>query len=321
MAMGICRTGGAAVLAATALVAGAGGAPAGASEAAPTAPAIFVGLTDPDTGPSAVGVFSSATGELLRRLTPEAPGRRPERPARSRPAARAVVYAAGAGSCASEIARVALDGRSAPEVLVSGAGRPGAAARARARRPPARVRPGVLRQRRRPSWSCSGTAPTPRRWCCCAPAAPRASHRPRWSADGWLAFRTTGEGSRPARGPAARAGARVRSRRRARGLHLVRRRLVHRRAGPRSGCSPRRTAPTAAAGSCSARGCAPCGRSATFPGQRGAQAVSVDASGHARSSTRRTAPACRARSGAGASCSGERARSRSPSGPSAPSWR
>ena len=280
MAAGTFRAGGTAALAAAALVAGAGGAsalPSGAASSgtAPAAPATFVALTDPDTGPSAVGVFSSTTGELLRRLTPEAPGGGPSDPLITRGGG-AVVYAAGAGSCASEIHRVALDGRSAPEVLVPGRGGPV-------------LQPALAPGGRRIAYvqaSCDSgdTQLVVHRYR--TDAAPvvllRAGsaegiHQPRWSADGRLAFRTTGEGS---------------------GLHAVRA-----RAGSpvRSADAPAGCTWAAADWYTNAQGrqrllasadCPDGGRwmvlnerlrtlrtLATFPDQSGAQAVSVDATG------------------------------------------
>ena len=70
-----------------------------------------------------MALYATATGRLLRYLTPAQPGGGSSSPLLDQ-AGKAVVYVGGAGSCAIDIYRVAVDGRTAPHLLVRGSSGP-----------------------------------------------------------------------------------------------------------------------------------------------------------------------------------------------------
>lgn len=83
-------------------------------------PTFFVAQTDRYAERQGVALYATATGRLMRYLTPaEQPGGGTSSPLLD-PSGKTVVYAAGAGTCASNIYRVAIDGRSEPKLLVPG---------------------------------------------------------------------------------------------------------------------------------------------------------------------------------------------------------
>ena len=86
-------------------------------------PTFFVAQTDRYAVQQAVALFATATGQPVRYLTPEQPGGGPSSPLLD-PPGKSVVYVAGAGTCASDIYRVAVDGQSTPELLVRGSSGP-----------------------------------------------------------------------------------------------------------------------------------------------------------------------------------------------------
>lgn len=95
------------------------GTTAAVSFAAVAPPAFFVAVSDRYSARQGVAVYATKTGRLVRYLTPQQPGGGPSDPLLDA-AGKTVVYAAGAGSCASDIYRVAVDGRTPPRLLVPG---------------------------------------------------------------------------------------------------------------------------------------------------------------------------------------------------------
>lgn len=161
-----------------------------AKAAAP--PTFFVAQTDRYALRQGVALYVTATGRIRRYLTPalQQVGGGTSSPLLD-PAGRTVVYAAGAGTCASSIYRVAVDGRTAPQLLVPGVSGPVLeAAIASAGDEIAYVQD-----------HCDSTAAelVVRRLTSSAPAVVlyRANqgqgiHMVRWGANGWLSFLTAG---------------------------------------------------------------------------------------------------------------------------------
>ena len=157
-------------------------------------PAFFIGLSDPNAPRQGVAVFNTRTGRLVRYLTPQQPGGGASYPLLD-PAGRSVVYAVGTGSCGSDIYRVSVDGPARPQLLIRGdsgpllapAVAPGggriayvqghcdAATEDILARPLTATGPAVALYRGAPAEGISGL---------------------RWSQDGWLSFiTTTGQGA------------------------------------------------------------------------------------------------------------------------------
>jgi hypothetical protein len=82
-----------------------------------TAPTTFVAQTDRYALRQAVAVYATATGRLVRYLTPAQPCGSTSSPLLD-PTGKTVAYSVGAGTCASDIYRVAVDGKATPVLLV-----------------------------------------------------------------------------------------------------------------------------------------------------------------------------------------------------------
>jgi hypothetical protein len=99
---------------------------AGTTASLTAPPTFFVAQTDRYASRQGVSLYATATGRLVRYLTPAQPGGGTSSPLLD-PAGKTVVYVVyvvGAGSCASDIYRVAIDDRAAPKLLVRGGSGP-----------------------------------------------------------------------------------------------------------------------------------------------------------------------------------------------------